>query len=151
MKLESDLERLDRLVGRWTTEATHPAFPGVIVTGTVDAEWLEGRRFLAHRSRFDHPDFPSSLAIIGDMGRDRAEQKVEGSLSMHYFDSRGVFRVYDVTIDDDAWRLVREAPGFSQRFEGKLSGTGDTITGIWELSEDDSRWRKDLEITYRRR
>ncbi|MEX2282595.1 MAG: hypothetical protein WEE89_08930 [Gemmatimonadota bacterium] len=32
------LAPLDRLVGMWATEATHPAMPGVIVHGTVVIE-----------------------------------------------------------------------------------------------------------------
>ena len=31
---------LGRLVGRWTTEATHPAMPRVVVHGTAVVEWL---------------------------------------------------------------------------------------------------------------
>ncbi len=53
MKMTSDptLEPLNRLVGTWTTQATHPAMPGVIVHGTTSIEWLEGERFLIHRAR----------------------------------------------------------------------------------------------------
>lgn len=40
---------------------------------------------------------------------------LDGSqLCMHYFDSRGVFRVYDVAVDDEGWRLWRDSPGFSR-------------------------------------
>lgn len=70
---------------------------------------------------------------------------------MHYFDSRGVFRVYEVTIDDAGWRIWRDAPGFSQRFVGTFSDGGDAIDGQWELCRDDVNWINDLQITYRRR
>ena len=43
MSDDSELEQLDRLVGTWTTAATHPAMPGVVVRGTATIEWLEGR------------------------------------------------------------------------------------------------------------
>jgi hypothetical protein len=46
----------------------------------------------------------------------------------HYFDSRGVARVYAMTITDEAWTLVREHPGFSQRFVGAFSGDGRVST-----------------------
>jgi hypothetical protein len=151
------LEALDRLVGAWTTEATHPALPGTTVHGTADVEWLEGRRFLIVRSRTDHPDFPDAISIIGDVEHDRVEGK-GGSpapqgprLAMHYFDSRGVFRDYEVTIDDKAWRYQRIAPGFSQRFTGTFTDGGDTIVGRSELRKDDDRWNDDLQITYRRK
>src|SRR4029079_8165220 len=93
------LEPLNRLVGTWTTEATHPAVPGVVVHGTVTIEWLEGERFLIHRARTDHPQFPDAISIIGSTDRDRVDKAADGDaaagapLSMHYFDSRGVFRV----------------------------------------------------------
>ena len=101
MKPDSRSDPLGRLVGTWTTEATHPAMPGVVVHGTAVIEWLEGERFLTHRARTDHPDFPASLSVIGHMGHDRvggADGAVtadadESQLRMHYFDSRGVFRV----------------------------------------------------------
>ena len=156
---EPALKALDKLVGTWTTEATHPAFPGAIVRGTVAVEWLEGERFLIHRARTDHPDFPDSISIIGSTERDRVDNEAgtdppaaeEPPLSMHYFDSRGVFRVYGVSIDDQSWRIWRNAPGFSQRFHGTVTDGGDTIVGRWQLCKDDVHWHDDLQITYRRK
>ena len=150
---------LTRLVGTWTTEATHPAMPGVVVRGTAVVEWLEGERFLTVRARNDHPDVPDSLSVIGSMGQDRvgsagAAVPAGGSVSplrMHYFDSRGVSRVYEVSVDAAAWRWWRDAPGFSQRFTGVISADGSTIVGQSQLCEDDVQWTDDLKITYRRR
>jgi len=73
MKPTSLLDPLDRLVGTWTTEATHPGTPGIVVHGTAIIEWLEGRRFLSHRARNDHPDFPDALSVMGHRGRDRVD------------------------------------------------------------------------------
>jgi hypothetical protein len=159
MTTEPALQLLDRLVGTWNTEATHPALPGVVVHGTAVIEWLEGERFLIHRARTDHPDFPDSISIVGITERDRVDNPpgddaatATGSrVCMHYFDSRGVFRVYDVGIDEEAWRLRRDAPGFSQRFTGTFADGCDTIVGHWQLCEDDTHWNDDLQITYRRR
>ena len=155
MKLEAGSELPGRLVGTWTTEATHPAMPGVVVHGTAHIEWLEGERFLIVRARTDHPDFPDSLSVIGRMEHDRvgADGAVpdESELRMHYFDSRGVFRDYAASVDDTAWRWWRDAPGFSQRFTGLISADGDTITGRSQLCRDDAHWADDLQITYRRR
>jgi hypothetical protein len=69
---------------------------------------------------------------------------------MHYFDSRGIFRVYELNVDAEAWRLWRNAPGFSQRFTGSFADSGDTIAGRWQLCEDDVNWNDDLQIVYRR-
>jgi hypothetical protein len=149
------VELLGRLVGTWTIEASHPAMPGMVVSGTVNIEWLEGARFLIHRARVEHDDFPDSISIIGVTDHDRAEGASESDdeprLSMHYFDSRGVFRVYAASIDDAAWRMWRDAPGFSQRFAGTFADENDTIAGAWQLCTDDKTWQDDLKITYRRR
>lgn len=69
---------------------------------------------------------------------------------MHYFDSRGVFRVYELSADAEALRFSRSAPGFSQRFTGRFEDGGNTIVGRWQASQDDVRWEEDLSITYRR-
>ena len=160
MPMTSDpaLKPLNRLVGAWITEATHPAIPGVVVHGTAMIEWLEGERFLIYRARTDHPDFPDAISIIGYTERDRVDQAPRidpptagrPQLRMHYFDSRGVFRVYEASIDDESWRLWRDAPGFSQRFNGTFADSGDTIVGRWQLCRDDLHWDDDLEMTYRR-
>jgi len=154
----SRADSLGRLVGTWTTEATHPAMPGVVVHGTATVEWLEGQRFLLNRARTDHPDFPDSLSVIGRMGQDRIAggDSSQGNaddtpIQMHYFDSRGVFRIYEVSMDDSTWRWWRNAPGFSQRFAGLISADGNTINGSSQLCKDDVHWADDLQITYRRR
>jgi hypothetical protein len=134
---------LDQLIGDWTLEATHPAFPDLVVPGRSSFEWLDGERFLIQRSTADHPDFPNSISVIGAMS------DVE-RLSMHYYDSRGVHRVYSLEMSDGVLRIARDAPGFSQRFEAKLATGGDTLAGVWQLSRDDATWDDDLEITYRR-
>jgi hypothetical protein len=130
--------------------------PGVVVHGTMVAEWLEGERFLSLRAVTDHPSFPDSLSVIGDMGHDREEPggkpivATASSLRMHYFDSRGVFRLQETSIDATAWRWSRMSPGFSQRFTGRFADGGDTIIGLAELCKDDIHWADDLAITYRR-
>lgn len=146
------MEPLDRLIGHWTTEATHPMAPGTVVRGTADLAWMEGGHFLVMRARNDHPDFPDSLSILGAMDADRAKPVggAPADLTMHYYDSRGVFREYRITLDDRAWRIWRDAPGFSQRFVGTFTDGGATIVGLWELSLDDTTWADDLRITFRR-
>jgi hypothetical protein len=135
------MEMFNVFIGDWETEATHPAFPGTVVHGHVAFEWLEGEKFLIQRARVEHPDFPDSIAVIGEVG--------EG-IAMYYFDSRGVHRVYAMSFTDGAWRIWRDAPGFSQRCTGNFEDDGNAIAWRWELSKDDSTWNDDLVITYRR-
>jgi len=134
------IRTLDRLVGDWTTEATHPALPSTVVSGHASFSWLEGGKFLIARSRMDHPDFPDSISIIGE---------TEG-VRMHYFDSRGVYRIYEVRADEDSVEFSRDDPGFSQRFTGRFQEGGTVIDGLWKLSRGDGQWADDLRITYRR-
>ncbi|HET8936387.1 MAG TPA: hypothetical protein VFN67_23245 [Polyangiales bacterium] len=150
------LRSLERLLGSWKTEATHPAMPGVVVHGTAEVEWLEGQRFLIQRTRNDHPDFPDAISIIGHSDRDRVGAASAATepreLTMHYFDSRGVSRVYEASASADAWHLVRMAPGFSQRFTGQFQDGGNTIAGLWQtLDENEKTWKDDLQITFRKR
>lgn len=136
-----DLAPLKALLGAWSVEMTHPAFPGTVVSGRATFEWLEGEQFMLSRAVSDHPDFPDSLAVIGFP---------EDSLAMHYYDSRGVYRVYGMSLGEGVMELRRDAPGFSQRYTGTFSDDGTTISGLWKLSRDDETWADDLEITYRR-
>ena len=144
--MSSDLERLGRrLVGAWTTEATHPDVPGTTISGAAEVEWLEGERFLIFRAHNDHPDFPDSIAIIGDTD----------GLRMHYFDARGVHRIYEMRVTDDGWEIARDAarrdaPEFSQRLTVTFEGDDNTMAGRSKLSFDDKTWQDDLQITYRR-
>ena len=135
------VQPLAALVGEWETEATHPAVPGTVVAGRVTVEWLEGGRFLIHRARMEHPDFPDSISVIGAMG---------GGLAFQYFDSRGVHRVYGMSLDGDVWRLWRADPEFRQRFSGRFLDGGATLAGRWELARGGGDYAEDLQITYRR-
>lgn len=139
---DPELAAFDSLVGEWTVEATHPAFPTTVVNGRMTYEWLEGERFLVQRSSNDHPDFPDSISVIGFADGEE--------LTAHYFDSRGVFRIYRIAMEGDTLRMWRDAPGFSQRLEAKLSDDGSRLAGVWQLSRDDETWDEDLAIAFTR-
>jgi hypothetical protein len=136
------LEPFEALIGEWTVEASHPAFPGTVVRGWTTYEWLEGRRFLIQRAANEHPDFPDSICVIGVM-------EGETDLSMQYFDSRGVHRVYATAFDGRTLTWARDVPGFAQRLTATLSEDGSTLTGISQLDEGDG-YKDDLAFTYRR-
>lgn len=137
------LERLVVLVGDWNVEAAHPFDPSVVVHGTTTFAWTEGESFLVQRSRVDHDDFPDGVSIIG--GDDTT-----GRYGMCYSDSRGVYRLYEMSLDGGVWMLWREAPGFSQRFTGMFSSDGRTIAGAWERSGDGVTWEHDFDLSYTR-
>jgi hypothetical protein len=140
--LRAKLEPFEALIGGWTVELTHPAFEGTVIRGRTSYEWLEGGRFLLQRAQNEHPDFPDSLSVIGVMEGD-------SDLSMQYFDSRGVHRVYAVGFDGNELTLERDEPGFAQRCRAPLSDDGWTLAGVWQLDEGEG-YRDDLAFTFRR-
>lgn len=142
------LDRLDVLIGQWEMEATFgagyfgagaPAMTGR--GGRTTFEWLDGRFFLIQRWVVEHPAAPSGISIIG-AGTD------QDTFTQHYYDSRGVARVYQMSLDGRVWKLWREAPGFWQRYSGQISGDGTRITGAWEGSADGQEWKHDFGLTY---
>jgi hypothetical protein len=137
----TQLELLRALAGTWMTEGAHPLLPDAAIHGETTFEWLDGERFLIMRSHYDHPEIPDAIAVTG---------VVDDQLSMQYFDSRGVHRVYSVTMTADTWHFWRDDPGFSQQFTGTFSEDGTTITGRGQLSRDGTTWDDDLALTYRR-
>lgn len=88
------LERLAPFIGEWS-------LPG---GGRTVFEWMSGRRFVIQRWEVPHPDVPDGIAIIGPAEQER------GAYRQHYFDSRGVARVYAMTFAGGIWRLSRDEP-----------------------------------------
>jgi hypothetical protein len=141
-QVKGPLPVLGALVGRWrltTSLAPADAQPAAETT----FEWLEGERFLIQRWRVEHPDAPDGIAIIG-------YDEEAGTLLQHYFDSRGIARVYQMGLAGGVWRLERLEPGFSQRFAGTFDDSGTSIVGAWELSSDGTEWEHDFDLTYTR-
>src|SRR5687768_16109868 len=129
-----DRALLEPFVGEWEMAVV---FPGHEETsgGTLTFEWMPGGQFLIQRWEIPEvPEAPDGIAIIGD------DPAGEGYLQ-HYFDTRGVARVYEMGIEDRLWTLRREKPDFSpfdfaQRGEGRFSDDGKTIDGRWEMKKE---------------
>ncbi|MGQ0434404.1 MAG: hypothetical protein ACT452_18615 [Microthrixaceae bacterium] len=143
---DGTMKRLAPLVGEWSMEALFRDVPPMDARARVSFEWMPGARFLVERWDVHHPDAPDGIAIIGpDKSGDHYLQ--------HYFDSRGVARVYEMSFDDGVWRLTRTTPDFtslefSQRFTGTLSDDGKSIAGRWEICHHGSTWEHDFDLTY---
>jgi len=110
-------------------------------SGRTTFEWLEGKFFLSQRFVNDYAAAPSGLAIIGP--GDKPE-----TLLQHYYDSRGVSRVYETSFDSRTWKVWRAAPGFWQRYAGRLAAGGNRIGGAWESSTDGKEWKHDFDLAY---
>jgi hypothetical protein len=139
---------LEVLLGEWSLEARFPGAPPSDVRGRVAFEWMSGERFLIQRWEVPLPEAPDGVAIIGfDEGR--------GTLLQHYFDSRGVARLYDMSLEGGVWTLSRTRPdftplSFSQRFTGRFSDDGARIDGRWEQAADGTTWALDFDLIYTR-
>ncbi|HEY8046201.1 MAG TPA: hypothetical protein VIF35_18185 [Streptosporangiaceae bacterium] len=149
------LARLDVFVGGWSMEAQfpgdQPSPSGAAGRGPMARsrfEWALGGQFLLQHTEIPIPEAPDSLAIVGANLR-------TGGYTQHYYDSRGVVRLYVMGFTDGVWTLTRESPDFSpldfrQRFTGTFSQDENTITGAWEKCPDGAGWEHDFALTYRR-
>ena len=143
--MDEPRKRLERFIGEWTMRVTFPGGPPV-EGGWVVFEWMTGEQFLIQRWEVPVPEAPDGLAVIGfDDSR--------GTFLQHYFDSRGIARVYAMSLEGGVWSLWRETPDFSpldfaQRYTGTFSDDGTTIAGRWEIAHDSSTWEHDFDLTY---
>jgi hypothetical protein len=143
----TSIAALEPLVGEWSMAAAFEDIPSADIGARVGFEWLPGERFLVERWEVPMPEAPDGLAIIG------ADPEREGHYLQHYFDSRGVARVYKMSLENGLWKLWRDEPDFSplsfhQRFAGTFSDDGTTIAGRWETSPDGEAWERDFDLTY---
>jgi hypothetical protein len=146
----ASLEALQPLVGEWKLLAAFGDAPPADVGAWVSFEWLPGERFLIQRWQVPIPEAPDGIAIIG------ADPDREGHYLQHYFDTRGVARVYKMSLEDGVWKLWRDESDFSpldfsQRFVGRLGDDGRTIAGAWEICHDGETWEHDFDLTYTRK
>ena len=102
---------------------------------------------LVQRTTLPVPGAPDSCCVV--VAAD------DGSYVQHYFDSRGVARLYAMTFDGRTWTLERTRPDFSpldicQRFTGTVREDRMTIDGEWQSSADGQQWKRDFGLTYTR-
>ena len=98
---------LEPFVGEWGVEVTFPGQEKPVGGGArTTFEFMPGERFLVQRWEVPIPEAPDGIAIIG-------VAEVGGKLLQHYFDTRGVARVYKMSFADGVWKLWRETEDFS--------------------------------------
>jgi hypothetical protein len=144
------MKDFERLIGTWHGEGEVPSQPPMKVASDATIERLG--EFIVFRSVGHPEEMPDTIAIIG--GAPDGEPQ-----PMHYFDSRGVKRLFMTALDGSTWKIWRapgedwngpDGPGFNQRFIGDISADGTTIDGRWErgLGEAGDEWSVDFPITY---
>jgi len=141
--LETRMKDLHVFAGEWEVTSDLPG-----------AEHVRGRvlfeamgNVLVQRTTMPVPGPPDSCCVV--------VPQPDGSYAQHYFDSRGVARLYAMTFDGRRWTLERTKPDFSpldfhQRYAGCFSGDRRTIDGEWQMSKDGRDWTRDFGLTYTR-
>lgn len=149
------LARLDVFVGEWVIEARFPADQSAPANANEEGpqarswfEWALDGQFLVQRTEVPIPEAPDSLTIV-------SVALETGAYTQHYYDSRGVARLYAMSLADGVWTLTRESADFTpldfrQRFTGTFSDDGNTISSAWEKGLGGAGWEHDFALTYRR-
>jgi hypothetical protein len=149
------LARLNVFIGDWAMETRFPGQQPVPLgaagsgpTAHSRFEWDLSGQFLIQHTEIPIPEAPDSLAIV-------ATDPQTGGYTQHYYDSRGVVRLYAMDFAGGVWTLTRESPDFSpldfrQRFTGTFSEDENTITGAWEKCAVGGEWEHDFASIHRR-
>lgn len=89
----------------------------------------------------EYGERPAATWLIG---RDEASDDYR----VLYFDSRAISRIYEMSLDGRVWKMWRNNPEFSQRFEGTISEDRKSITAHWEKSANGGLWEHDFDVLY---
>jgi len=137
------LDELRFLAGDWHMEVSEASFltdPDATLRRPVTVEWIEQGAALA--MRMGGAGTPTATWIIGrdDAGPD---------YHVLYADDRGVSRVYRMSFGAGTWRIWRDTPEFSQRFDASVGAGQAEITGSWQKSADGGlTWEHDFTVRY---
>ena len=152
MSHQAHNDKFEGLIGEWSLAMVpageEPPDPLPDVGARASFAWMGDRAFVVQRWAVPVEGAPGGLAIIG-------WNEERGRCLQHYFDDRGVARVYETDVVDGAWTLSRTEPDlmplhFAQRFTGHISADGQRIDGAWEIRHQGEDWRKDFDLIYSR-
>ena len=147
------MKEFEPLIGEWRVEGEIPTEPPMMVSGAAKIERLG--ELIVFSSMGKPAEVPNSVSIIG--GAPDGEPQ-----PMHYFDSRGVKRLFMTALEGSTWKIWRapgedwsgpHGPGFNQRFIGEIAADGKTIEGRWErgMGSAGEEWEIDFPISYFRK
>jgi hypothetical protein len=139
-------ERLEALIGRWRTEgwtSETAEAPAARIEAVDTYEWLPGRFALLH-------------TVDARVGEERVEgaeiigwDPARSSYITQYFGSDGP-NAYEASLTEEEGSLVWSMRSQGDRFTGRFSDDGNTITGQWEQLDADQSWQPWMEITLTR-
>ena len=144
------MKKFEPLIGEWHGEGEFPMEPPMKMS--AEAKIARLGEFIVFSSMGEPADLPDSVSIIG--GAPAGEPQ-----PMHYFDARGVKRLFMMALEGSTWMIWRapgedwngrDGPGFNQRFIGEISADGRTIEGRWERGMVDAgdEWVIDFPFDY---
>jgi hypothetical protein len=147
------MEEFEPLIGAWHGEGTVPIDPPMRITSEAEVRRLG--EFIVFSSVGEPAEVPDTISIIGGAPAGQPQP-------MHYFDSRGVKRLYLTAVEGSTWTIWRapgedwngpDGPGFNQRFIGELSADSSTLKGRWErgIGDAGTEWELDFPINYSRK
>lgn len=138
------LDALAFLIGNWSTTGRHPAVPGEDLPGLTSFAWGEGGAFVVMRSQTDHDDFPDGVAIF-------ASDNVLGTITMCWFDQRGISRLCPVTVGERWVAWHHDDPAFLQRVTITADPSGRSMVSKGEMARGGGTWGDDLSQVFVRR
>ena len=147
------MKEFEPLIGKWHGEGEIPMEPPMKISVEATIERLG--ELIVLRSVGQPKEVPDSVSIIG--GAPNGEPQ-----PMHYFDARGVKRLFLMTLEGSTWTIWRvpgedwngpDGPGFNQRFIGEISADRKKIAGRWErgMGKAGDEWEIDFPLNYVRK
>ena len=138
--------RLAALVGRWRTEGwtnETAELPGARIEALDTYEWLPGRFALLH----------TVDARVGEEHVEGAEiigwEPSRGAYVTQYFGNDGP-NAYEASLVAENGALVWTMRSEVDRFKGRFSDDGNTLTGQWERLDYENGWQQWMEVTLTR-
>jgi hypothetical protein len=147
------MRRLEGMVGEWDVTMRHAWFLDsldVEVHGSATVGWLADA-FLLMRAEWESDwktgkVVPSRSTQEFIFGRDDPKD----AFVAFSHDDRETYRVFDMTVVDGEWTLLREDPDFHQRLVFRIEP--ERLEMRADASDDAGRtWRKDLDYVFVRR
>ena len=155
---DTDHERLWAIAGDWATSGHVVGDPPVPVSGSDVYEVLPGGHFLVH-----HVDVVvgtqevRAIEIIGERA-----PRADSFLARSY-DSQGKMELMEVTVDDEgvfhfsggaeiaAAAQPADAPTARVRSTLRIAPDRNSMTALWERSEDGATWDRWMDMSFTRR
>jgi hypothetical protein len=150
--------RLGAIAGEWVTSGHVLGDPPVPVTGSDIYEVLPGGHFLIHW--VDVTVGSEEVRAVEVVGEPTAQ---EGVFLARSYDNQGNAEVMEVTVDDDGVFHFSGGPDIAPaaqpagasparvRSTLRVGSDGDSMSALWERSDDGVSWQPWMDMRFQRR